>query len=271
MPNQHTEIVKHKEKGTAETTQKRIIVLMYHGTPKDKPSSKYSIKAVTFSRHINYLKRSGWRTATFKELLHQNTIPDKTVILTFDDGYADNYEGAFRVLLDYSMTATWFIVSGYIGKHALWRGVASNETKILTKLQLREMLSYGMEIASHTYSHPDLAMLTYNDQLIELSRSKVELEEVVNETITSFAYPFGKYNQDTIRAVSDTGYGIACSVISGRFSLSSNPYLIPRITIFDNDSVSTLARKLKFFDNDVSYRKIIRYYLRRLESRVVGK
>ncbi len=270
MPNQHTEILKYKENGNTEIIQKRIIILMYHGTPKDTPSSQYSIKAVTFRRHIEYLKRFGWRTATFKELLYPNTISDKTVILTFDDGYADNYEGAFRVLLDHSMTATWFITSGHIGKHALWRGAESAETQILTKHQLREMLAHGMEIASHTYSHPDLTKLTYNEQLIELIRSKEEIEEVINETVPSFAYPYGRYNQDTIRAVSDAGYQIACSVRSGRFSISDSPYLIPRITIFSSDSVSIFARKLKFVDNDVSYRKIIRYYLRRLQSRLVG-
>lgn len=243
---------------------------MYHGTPKNKPTSKYSIRAEQFNAHLRYLKKQGWHTALFKELHTVSALPDRSVVLTFDDGYADNYEGAFLPLAENNMKATWFITTDCIGKHAQWMGPPTTQTQMLTAEQLQQMEKAGMEIGSHTCSHPDITTLSYQQQQDEMALSKQILESITHGKISSFAYPYGRYNSDSIEAAKDTGYQLACTVSPGRFGSEMNPLLIKRITIFANDSVSSLARKLVFADNDVSWKKMASYYYQRINDKLIG-
>ena len=244
--------------------------MMYHGTPKDQPVSNYSIRADRFSAHLRYLKKQGWNSVLFRELHNVSAFPEKTVVLTFDDGYADNYEGAFLPLAENNMKATWFITTDCIGKHAQWMGPPTAKTQMLTAKQLLQMENAGMEIGSHTCSHPDLTTLSYQQQRDEMIQSKQVLESIIHSKITSFAYPYGRYNSDSILGAKDADYQLACTTCSGWFGSENNPLLIRRITIFASDSVSTLARKLIFADNDVSWKKMTRYYYQRINDRLIG-
>jgi peptidoglycan/xylan/chitin deacetylase (PgdA/CDA1 family) len=243
---------------------------MYHGTPKDQPISNYSIRADRFNAHLRYLKKQGWNSVLFRDLCNVSALPEKTVVLTFDDGYADNYEGVFLPLAEHNMKATWFITTDCIGKHAQWMGTPSAQTKMLTAEQLLQMENAGMEIGSHTCSHPDLTTLSYQQQRDEMTQSKQILESIIHGEISSFAYPYGRYNSDSISAAKDADYQLACTTCSGWFGSENNPLLVRRITIFANDSASTLARKLTFADNDVSWKKMIRYYYQRINDRLIG-
>ena len=250
--------------------QRGPIVLMYHGTPEKKPVSQYSIRADRFNEHLEFLKNHNWYTALANELNNErfNKLPEKTVLLTFDDGYADNFEGAFQPLLEKKMKATWFIATDCIGSHAHWMGPECSETKMLNKEQLIEMAQMGMEIGAHTCSHPDLETLPCSEQVTEMGRSKELLEQIIQKEVTSFAYPYGRYNNDSIASVKTCGYQLAFTVRPGWFNCNEDPLLIRRVTIFDSDSVGTLERKLQFADNDVSWKKITTYYAKRILSRV---
>ena len=243
---------------------------MYHGTPKSQPLSKYSIRADRFNAHLRYLKKQGWHTALFRELHAISALPEKTVVLTFDDGYADNFEGAFLPLVKNNMKATWFITTDCIGKHAHWMGPPSTQTQMLTAEQILQMEKAGMEIGSHTCSHPDLTTLSYQQQQDEMTQSKQILEAITHGKISSFAYPYGRYNDDSIAAAKAADYQLACTASPGWFGSEKNPLLVRRITIFANDSVSTLARKLAFADNDVSWKKMTRYYYQRIKDKLIG-
>ena len=246
------------------------IVLMYHGTPTATPRANYSLKASLIQRHLTYLKKNGWHLVKVSELLQDKVFPRKTVALTFDDGYADNFENAFFPLVDNGMTATWFISTDCIGNHAEWMGPHSEQTKMLSSDQLRQMSDAGMEIGSHTCSHPDLSKLTFQQQTHELYESKNILEEILKKPVNGFAYPFGRYNEDTLKAVSEAGYEWACSTRSGWFNKTDSPFLIRRVTIFTGDTADVLARKLIFADNDVSWKKIAHYYSLRLKAKFTG-
>ncbi|MBL1264989.1 polysaccharide deacetylase family protein [Methylomicrobium sp. RS1] len=243
------------------------IVLMYHGTTNNYPVSKYSIQASQFKKHLIYLRKNGWHTVCLSELCTPDDLPDKTVALTFDDGYADNFENAFLPLLENNMKATWFITTDGIGKHAEWMGPPSEQTKMLTASQLSEMSAAGMEIGSHTCSHPDLSQATFEQQARELSESKQLLEALLQKPVKGFAYPFGRYNEESLTAITATGYDWACSTRSGWFDKEPNPLLIRRVTIFADDTAAILARKLAFADNDVSWKKMANYYSQRLKAK----
>ncbi len=165
------------------------------------------------------------------------------------------------------MKATWFITTDCIGKHAGWMGPPSEQTKMLAADQLREMSAAGMEIGSHTCSHPDLSTLSLQQQTLELSESKHLLEDLLQTSVTGFAYPYGRYNEESLTAIKAAGYHWACSTRSGRFDKEQNPLLIRRVTIFSGDTPAVLARKLTFADNDVSWKKLASYYTQRLKSK----
>ena len=241
---------------------------MYHGTPPGRPSSEYSIKTDRFIEHLKYLKKNGWHTILFRDLVSGTPFPPKTVVLTFDDGYASNYDGAFLPILDYGMKATWFITTGCIGDYANWEGEHQRETRMLDSDQLKKMAQSGMEIASHTCSHPDLSAIDYDRQLEEMKSSKLQLETLLQNNVVSFAYPFGKYSDKSIEAAESAGYHIACTTNSGSLQSDTNIMLVPRITIFRKDTVSNLARKLIFVDNEVPLGKVATYYLNRIRNRL---
>ena len=100
-----------------------IMLLMYHGTQcrSGDPLSKYDISAERFRQHLDMLKETGWNTAHVSALLTPDVFRTKSVVITFDDGFADNYEGAYMPLVERDMVATWFIVTGCVGKIAEWR------------------------------------------------------------------------------------------------------------------------------------------------------
>ncbi|MBE0437650.1 MAG: polysaccharide deacetylase family protein [Methylomicrobium sp.] len=247
------------------------ICLMYHGTPTAYPITNYSLKSSLFKSHLNFLKTNVSHFAKVSELLQSQRLPPKSVALTFDDGYANNFENAFLPLIENNMKATWFITTDCIGKYAEWMGPPSEQTKMLSADQLREMSDAGMEIGSHTCSHPDLSQLSFKQKLEELTRSKQLLEDLLQKPVTGFAYPFGRYNEDTLKAVRAAGYEWACSTRSGWFKKEDDPLLIRRVTIFSGDTPSILARKLCFADNDVSLTKLATYYLQRLKTKLTNK
>ena len=250
------------------TRHRSPIVLMYHGTPDSQPESHYSIHADLFAEHLRYLQQAGWTTVLFKDLQNSTALPDKCVVLTFDDGYADNYRGAFLPLLEHGMKASWFIATDCIDGHAHWLGKPSVQTHMLNAEQLLEMHVAGMEIASHTCTHPDLSTLSLEQQQFEFSQAKNTLENLLSTPVISLAYPFGRFNEDSVAAAEQTGYRLACTTRPGWFDSDPNPYMIRRIAIFSGDSVSTLARKLTFADNDVSWKKMARYYLGRIRDKL---
>ncbi|WP_231879564.1 polysaccharide deacetylase family protein [Methylomonas koyamae] len=228
----------------------------------------YSIKSQVFAKHLKYLQQNGWTTVLFKDLDKAQSLPEKSVVLTFDDGYKNNFQGAFLPLAERGMKASWFITTDCIGGHAHWLGKISRQTQMLDAAQLLEMHSAGMEIASHTCSHPDLSLLSYDQQLAEFETAKKVLENLLCTPVTSLAYPFGRFNADSIAAADRSGYSRACTTRPGWFGSENNPFLVRRIAIFSNDSASVLARKLAYADNDVSWRKIVNYYTGRILSKL---
>ncbi len=256
--------------GADEINRRGPIVLMYHGTPPHRPTARYSLEARLFRRHLDLLQRRGWQTRTLGALLQPDPLPEKTVIITFDDGYADNFDGAFLPLRERDMVATWFITAGVVGGHASWLGAPGPETAMLASGQLREMAQQGMEIGSHTHTHPDLTTLSPRRQKEELARSKQSLEALLGREVDTFAYPYGRYDDDTLGAVRACGYRIACTVRPGWIRPGEGAYRVRRITLFSGDSEHTLARKLSFADNDVSWQRLFAYYRGRLLERLPG-
>lgn len=240
------------------------VALMYHSTlpGTHTPKWKWAVSIQNFSKQLDLLKKHGWTTVCIRDFADTKTLPPRTVAITFDDGYADNFS-AFEELNKRDMRATWFIVSNDIGGNSSWGSMDSDRKPMLTEEQLDIMMSAGMEIGSHTCSHPDLTQIGLPEVEDELVKSKEQLSNILGINITSFAFPYGRYNDSIANAVKNAGYQYACTTRSGWSLRDNDPYRIRRISIFSNDTLSEFSRKIVFADNDVGWRKLALYSYKR--------
>lgn len=183
----------------------KIPILTYHSfgpKPAVKESSiqlQYRVTEAAFESHMNYLADNGYHTITLNDLIQsQRTgkrLPEKSVVLTFDDGWKTQYEYAVPILEKYQFTGTFFIITNSIGAKAYMSGD-----------EIKKLRSKGFEIASHTKSHPKLTQVTDEQLQDELVESKQKLEAILGEPITTLAYPYYAYDVRVVQAVTDAGY-----------------------------------------------------------------
>jgi len=245
------------------------LILMYHGTTlgNTRPSSRYSTTASSFIDHLDIIKKYGWNTIRLRDLAGSEKLPPRSLAITFDDGYSNNYEGAYLPLLERGMCATWFIVTSDIGRYAGWMGLKTEENLLLSYEQLREMAASGMEIGAHTCTHPDLTSIDRPAVSSEVAGSKAELEDRLGMAVTSFAYPFGRWNEVVVDVVRSAGFTLACGVRPGWVDTGSEPFLLRRITIFADDTPATFIRKLIFATNEANWKKMAGYLAARIRGR----
>lgn len=184
----------------------------------------YSIPASQFEEQLAYLASNGYHTISLEDLFNfydgQGKLPDKPVIITFDDGYEDNYLTALPILEKYNMSATVFIVPNLIATpdYLSWQQV--------TKMQRRHI-----EIGSHTMSHIAMDEISEEQQWREASESKRILEQHVGKTIRFFAYPFGQFTTTTERILQAAGYRGACAGMPGLNDKTTDAYAMKRINM----------------------------------------
>lgn len=193
-----------------------VPVIMYHSVKYEK-NNPVRIPKENFEAQMKFLKDNGYTTLSLDELygfLENNTpVPKKSVVLTFDDGYKDNYETAYPILKKYGFKATIFVITNCI-----------DTGEYLTTEQLKELQANGIDIESHTLNHEKLTTLPYDKQLATLKESKENLEKLLNKEVKYFAYPFGKYNDNTIKATKEAGYKLALTT-NGKWSDKSDGIL----------------------------------------------
>ena len=196
---------------------KSVPVLMYHSirTQKNNP---YMVSPARFDKDMQYIHDNGFTTLSTEELydfmVYNKPIPKKSILITFDDGYEDNYTNAFPILKKYNIKATIFIITDYVDKGKQY----------LSSAQLKEMESNGIDIESHTYRHDKLATYDYYEQLNTLKASKEFIEKTLDKKVNFISYPFGSYNIDTLKALKEAGYEMAFTT-DGRWANKSNGIL----------------------------------------------
>ncbi len=242
------------------------LLLMYHGTTpgRQRPASRYSIASEHFHAQLDLLVEYGWHSACLRDC-EAAALPPQSVFITFDDGYANNYEGAFLPLLARGLRATWFMVSAQ--SRAEWLDAPEAERRLLAPSQMIEMDQAGMEIGSHTRTHADLTAITDAQRHAELRGARQELETLLNHSVDSFAYPYGRHNAATVQDCAAV-YARACTVRPGRLASARDPHRLRRVTVFADDTLGEFARKLVFASNDTRWRTVAGYGLRRAGARL---
>lgn len=214
-----------------------IPVLMYHSIMYEKDNELRMPKEM-FREQMKYLKDNGYTTLTFDELydfLHNNKpVPQKSVVITFDDGYADNYTNAYPVLKEFGQRATIFMITSVVDK----------DSSYLTSSELKELDANGIDIEAHTVGHDELSKLSYDAQLKTLKDSKGFLESCLNKNVKYMAYPFGKYNSSTIKAAEEAGYEMAFTTMGGWANKNNGIMTLNRVYISSKAPMSEFIYRL---------------------------
>lgn len=215
-----------------------IPVIAYHSISDENVESPLVVSTERFREHMQLLKDKGYTTLTIRQvenyILNGDSIPDKSVLITFDDGYKDNYTNAFPILKEFHMNATIFVIPTYLDGQTY-----------MTPDQVKEMSSYGIDIQSHTYTHKRLSDLSYDDQLKELELSKKELGEMTGKEVTTFAYPEGRYNDDTLKAAEKAGYKCAFTIKRGYADRNDGKFELDRVCVDNTYEGKNLLYVLK--------------------------
>ncbi|MGP4844794.1 polysaccharide deacetylase family protein [Marinobacter sp. 1Y8] len=232
-------------------------ILMYHmisDAPKGAKFKGLRVSPAQFERQLQHLSQQGWHFVTMQELTDQTangTLQQKTVALTFDDGYQDNFTNALPLLQKYNTKATLYLVldrhdrdwSTYKKAHHN-SGELARELK-LTDEQVHDMLACGLiELGGHTFTHANLLAADGTSRQHEIADSRRALEAQFETPVTSFAYPFGLYGEKDVVAAQAAGYQNAVTTIEGiEDQFLQRPFELRRVKVSGKDNL--LAFKLK--------------------------
>ncbi len=202
-------------------TSWRLPILMFHYVRPlplfNQEGAALSVNPATFDQDLDTLQRDGANTVSFADLA-SGLLPDRPVILTFDDGYEDSYTTVLPALLARHQKATFFIVSGFVGHPGY-----------LTWDQIREMHRAGMEIGAHTVDHADLSKLSDAKQASQIDQSISDIDNQLDMKVISFAYPSGQYGPLTPQLLGAAGIRYAVTVRGGIATNEDNPLLLSRV------------------------------------------
>jgi O-antigen biosynthesis protein len=216
--------------------QHPIPILMYHSidTQCTDAYGRWALPPATFDRHMELLAENDYRPITVSALTSllrtQQTVPPRTVAITFDDGLRDFLTGAMPVLRRYNFPATLYVVSGCVGSTSNWLvALGEGSRPMLSWEELRSLSTEGIEIGAHTVSHPQLDLLSPATAFEEISSSKTVLEEYLGSRVRSFAYPYGYASPKTRQLVHEAGFSSACRVRHALSSTTEDCFALSRI------------------------------------------
>lgn len=221
---------------------------MYHYVSVPPPDAdKYrldlSVTPANFEAQMEYLAVEGYtpiRVSDLSEYLlyGEPALPAKPIVLTFDDGYLDNYQNAFPVLKKYKFVATFNVITDFAD---------GKKTGYMNWDQLEDMAINGMEIGSHTLDHPDLSRKPRVYQLNEILGSKSVIEARIGTPVKTFCYPAGSYDATTLDVLRSAGYVAALTEINGTRQMTENLFELRRIRVRGSYSVADFGYWIKYF------------------------
>ncbi len=218
-----------------------VKVLFYHSVDSGKPLAN-------FLKQIDYLRKNGYQIVSIDEILSyikgRKELSQHSVCLTFDDGYHDNYESVFPILMEYSVPAAIFLSTKYMVSNNSKEIDVEIGERFLSWEEIKEMAESGVHFGSHGYDHCDLTSLLGNKSFKEILRSKELIEKNLCGKIRYFSYPYGRYDEKTQGLVKKAGFEAAFTTVPGNICPGDDPYALKRTLIAPSDSLFDLKKKI---------------------------
>ena len=211
-------------------------VLTFHSI--DDRASVISFSRDVFRLGMAKLAANGFRTidlmAAVGIVRSGAPFPDRSIVITFDDGYRNTFDEAFPILRRYGMTATVFVTVGGASGDGRGRMPSLNGREMLSREEMREMHASGLiRFGAHTLTHRDLTRASAEDVETEMRDSKARLDEILgaHATVTAFAYPFGRYDEQA-RSIAGRHFECACSDRLGLLTAQSDVLALERVDAY---------------------------------------
>ncbi|MDP2727813.1 MAG: polysaccharide deacetylase family protein, partial [Dehalococcoidia bacterium] len=167
------------------------------------------------------------------------------VMITLDDGFEDNFYGAYPVLEGLGLQATIFLVAGLVGQAAFWNSSYGPPAKLLSWEEVSAMAQGPITFGAHTITHPHLCGLSPVRAREEIAGAKTILEDRMGREVSFFSYPFSDFSPMLRDYVAEAGYQAACSSILGYSDGSDDIYALRRVIVGGGDSLEAFAKKVR--------------------------
>ncbi|MGI4862677.1 MAG: polysaccharide deacetylase family protein [Janthinobacterium lividum] len=232
-----------------------IPVLMYHKIPDAPLATKHQIFVTreNFEKHLAYFKQHKFTPITFLDYQAFASgqrplveFPSRPIILTFDDGYTDNYTNLLPLMQHYGYRGVLYLLGDFGIRYNQW-DLATDPTEpradIMDATQKQAFVAAGWEIGAHTMHHARLPELPAAEALAEMQHSKAALEKALDTQIISFAYPYGLLNEEVKALAQQAGFTYAVATDTGGLHLEDDRMQIFRINMFPHETPGSLFKK----------------------------
>jgi len=206
----------------------KLPIVMFHyveyvQNSGDTLRMKLDTSPLVFDFELKALKDNNYQTYFVRDIpaiLKSGNVPtQKSIVLTFDDGYEDFYQNVFPLLKKYQFKATIYIIANFIGRPGF-----------MTESQIQELVNSGIiELGAHTLTHPSLKSIPIDVAKIQIFGSKQKLEELFHVPVTTFAYPGGSYNDVVVEFVKEASFSAALTTKPGVTLFADHLFELPRI------------------------------------------
>jgi peptidoglycan/xylan/chitin deacetylase (PgdA/CDA1 family) len=261
---------------------------MYHHV-NPNTGDQFTVTPEVFEDQMAYLAQAGYRTLSLDELhafiMGELVLRQKAVVITFDDGWLDNYIYVFPLLQKYKLRATFFVITDWIEKASEKFGVipaliptheqskalvleGEEQQVVLTWQHIREMVDSGLiDVYSHSKSHAHCDVLSETDILTEVAESRNILEQRLGRLCPYFCWPHGSFSDTAISIARKTGYKALFTIVRGAVTTGSNPFAINRILA--EGSISSFKKSMRIYSNPFLYLPYLS--MRKIKMKLVKK
>ncbi len=239
-------------------------VLMYHKVP-DAPfdtAHRIFITKAGLRGHLEYFRKKGFTPITFKEydefargVRDMRDFPSRPVVLTFDDGYRDNFKNLLPVMKEFGFRGVLFLLGDAAADYNFWDADGGDHHDALMSLEEKKaFVAAGWEIGAHSMTHPDLTAIDPDRARWEIEESKKRLEDDLGVEVVSFAYPGGDVDERVKRLVRRAGFAFGVSTDTGGLHIEDDRFQVFRVNMFPGDGWFQIRKKSSHW-----YRKYYRW------------
>lgn len=229
----------------------RMPILMYHRVAADGPAAtqRWRLHPEAFEEQLAYLRDNEFQTLTFAQWRaasdRRHRIPARSLMLTFDDGYADFPDYAMPLLAKYGFTATMFVVTDLVGSASVWDSDLGEPAELMGWEAVRAVSEQGIEIGSHSSRHRSLVALSPAELVRDLCASRVALRERLDLEVRSVCYPYGLHDARVLSLAGACGFHYGVTTNGWHASFGDDLLGLPRVEVQGEERLPEFARKLK--------------------------